>query len=189
MLLVSPYAIAAFGLVGSLIGGFIAGTVSLVIARQTRDAAERAWIRDNRRELYDRFLSHGQTLLIACEYASDRRRSTEAVEAAYNDLFGAYGVVQTVAKRPVVDAARVYAYRLQELVEVLDSRSVLGRESFDQVAHLIRLARHDTIDAMREDLELEGSARPPRRFNPFAGTEFERRWAKAHGLDGGAQPS
>ncbi len=188
MLLVSPYVTAVFGLVGSLIGGFIAGTVSLLIARQTRDAAERAWIRDNRRELYDRFLSHGQQLLIACEYASDRRRTTEGVETAYNDLFGAYGVVQTVAKRPVVDAARLYAYRLQELVEVLDSRSALGRESFDEVAQLIRLARHDTIDAMREELELEGSARPPRRYNPFAGTRFERPWAKAHGLDDAPQP-
>jgi hypothetical protein len=188
MLLASAYATAAFGLVGSLIGGFIAGTVSLLIARQTRDAAERGWIRDNRRELYDRFLSHGQKLLIACESASDGRRAADAVAAAYNDFFEAYGVVQTVAQRPVVDAARVYAYRLQELTAILDSRSALGRESFDQVAQLTRLARHDTIDAMRGDLELEGSARPPRRFNPFAATVFERRWAEAHGLGEGAQP-
>lgn len=189
MLLVSPYVIAAFGLVGSLIGGFIAGTVSLVIAHQTRDAAEHAWIRDNRRELYDRFLSHGQRLLIACENAGDRRRGTEGVDTAFNDFFEAYGVVQTVAERPVVEAARVYAYRLLELVHVLDSRSALGPESFDEVAQLIRLARHDAIDAMRGDLELEGSARPPRRFNPFMGTSFERRWAEAHGLGEGAQPS
>jgi hypothetical protein len=189
MLLASPYVAAVFGLVGSLIGGFIAGTVSLVIARQTRDAAERAWVRDNRRELYDRFLSHAQTLLIACENAGGGRRGAEGVESAYNDFFGAYGVVQTVVERPVVDAARVYAYRLQELMEVLDSRSALGPESFDQVAQLIRLARHDTIDAMRAELELEGSARPPRRFNPFAGTNLERGWAKAHGLDDAAQPS
>ena len=146
------------------------------------------YVRDNRRELYDRFLSQAQKLLIACENASGGRRGVDGVETAFNDFFEAYGVVQTVADRSVVDAARVYAYRLLELVEVLDSRSALGPESFDGVAQLVRLARHDTIDAMRGDLDLEGSARPPRRFNPFAGTVFERRWAEAHGLADGAQP-
>jgi hypothetical protein len=58
---VSPYVTAAFGLAGSLIGGTIAGTVSLVVARQARDAAEHSWIRDNRREIYDRFLGRQRT--------------------------------------------------------------------------------------------------------------------------------
>jgi hypothetical protein len=185
MLLVSPYVTAAFGLAGSLIGGFIAGTVSLLVARQTREAAERAWIRDSRRDLYDRFLSHAQKLLIACENASGGRRGGNEVETAFNDFFEAYGVVQTVAERPVVDAARVYAYRLLELTDILDSESVLGRESFGPVARLVRDARHDTIDAMRKELELEESAQPPRDFNPFAGTDLQRRWAEAHRPAGG----
>jgi hypothetical protein len=58
---------AVFGLVGVLIGAFIAGAVSLWVAKQAREAAERAWIRDNRREIYDRFLTCAQTLLITCE--------------------------------------------------------------------------------------------------------------------------
>jgi hypothetical protein len=174
----SPYVTAAFGLAGSLIGGFIAGTVSLLVARQARDAAERGWIRDSRREIYDRFLTNAQTLLIACEGA--RSHSDQAVDAAFNDFFEVYGVVQTVAERPVVDAARVYAYRLRELADALGPSSVLGKESFGRVARLIRLARHDTIDAMRAELGLEGSARPPQDFNPFAGTELEQPWAKAY---------
>ena len=186
MLLVSPYVTAAFGLGGSLIGGFIAGTVSLLVARQTREAAERGWIRDNRREIYDRFLSQAQKLLIACEGASDIRRGKEAVETAYNDFFAAYGVVQTVAEPRVVSAARVYAYRLLELTAILDSESALGRESFASVARLVRRARHDAIDAMRAELGLEESARPPATFNPFAGTDFEQRWAKAHLPAGGS---
>ncbi len=174
---VSPYVTAAFGLGGSLIGGFIAGTVSLLVARQAREAAEQGWIRDSRREIYDRFLTNAQKLLIACERTRAGRDA--AVEGAYNDFFEAYGVVQTVAERAVVDAARVYAYRLRELVEGLGANSVLGAENFGSVARLIRLARHDTIDAMRGELGLHGSARPPDGYNPFAGTELEDRWAQA----------
>jgi hypothetical protein len=33
------------------------------------------------------------------------------------------------------------------------------------------------IDAMRADLGLEGSARPPEGFNAFAGTELEAEYA------------
>jgi len=179
---VSSYVTAGFGLAGSLIGGAIAGTVSLVAARQARKAAESSWIRDNRREIYDRFLTHAQNLLIACEECMRARLTEgtrEAVQRPFVDFFNAYGVVQTVAQRPVVNAVRVYAYRLLELKETLDSRGVLGQENFQHVARLVRRARHDTIDAMRTDLGLAGSAKPPERYNPFLGTElaaeYERR--------------
>ena len=168
----SPYASAAIGLLGTLIGGTIAGYVSLHVARQARAAAERSWVRDSRRDLYDRLLTSAQQLLIACE-------ENEPVDAPYRGFFEAYGVVQTVAERPVVDACRVYAYRLLELVELGHRRhgaggaSRLAGDRFGQVAQLVRLARHDAIDAMRSDLGLEGSARPPAGFNPFAGTELE----------------
>jgi gas vesicle protein len=183
---VSPYVTAAFGLAGVLIGGLIAGTVSLVVARQAREAAEKAWIRDSRREIYDRFLTNAQKLLIACEASKDGYRNEEAektedaLEAAHVDFFEVYGVVQTVAERPVVDAARVYAYRLWELKEGLSSKSVLGPENFDRVAQLIRRGRHDTIDAMRTELGLDGSARPPEGYNPFLGTDLENQYAAAN---------
>jgi hypothetical protein len=41
------------------------------------------------------------------------------------------------------------------------------------VAELVRLARHQTIDAMRAELGLTGSARPPDGFDAFRGTELE----------------
>jgi hypothetical protein len=65
----SSYTAAFFGLAGSLIGGFIAATVSLLVARQARQAAESTWIRDNRREVYDRLLTYAERLLIACKDA------------------------------------------------------------------------------------------------------------------------
>jgi hypothetical protein len=180
---VSPYVTAAFGLLGSLIGGAIAGTVSLRVARQTRDAAERSWIRDNRRNIYDRFLTSAQKLLIACEASNNLRETPgaqrdeprHAVENAHNDFFEAYGVVQTVADRPVVDAARVYAYRLLELgaTQRPGFRPGLKDANFGRVAQLVRFARHDTIDAMRAELGLAGSAQPPHDFNPFRGTDLE----------------
>ena len=168
----SAYMAAAFGLAGSLIGGLIAGTVSLRVAKQAREAAERSWMRDSRREIYDRFLTNAQKLLIACESSASPRENVGASEdeaqEAYLNFFEVYGVVQTVAERPVVDAARVYAYRLLEL-----ARGGLEPTKFDRVAQLVRFARHDTIDAMRAELGLTGSASPPQGFNAFAGTNLE----------------
>src|SRR4051794_38287792 len=96
----SAYVAAAFGLAGTLIGGLVAGTVSLRVARQAREAAERSWMRDSRREIYDRFLSHAQKLLIACEGSASLRESAGAEQAelrqAYLNFFEVYGVVQTV---------------------------------------------------------------------------------------------
>lgn len=177
----SPYVAAAFGLAGSLIGGVIAGTVSLRVAREARQAAERSWIRDSRRQIFDRLLTEGQRLLIACiECRRDDRsaQSKEAVERAHTAFFEVYGVVQTVAQRPVVDSSRVYAYRLLELKEALDSAGYLGMKHFDRVAQLVRLARHDTIDAMRRELGLSGSARPPERYNPFLGTDLANEYER-----------
>ncbi len=161
---VSPYVTAGVGLLGSLIGGSIAAVVTLMVARQAREAAASSWIRDTRREVYDRFLSTGQELLIAHEARS-------AVDEAHSDFFELYGVLQTVAERPVIDAARVYAYRLMELKE-----RRLGPENYGAVAQLVRRARHDVIDAMRAELGVEGSARPSDDFNPFRGTTFEGRY-------------
>lgn len=193
----SPYVSGAFGLVGALLGGLIAGTASFLVARQARAAAESAWIRDSRREIYDRFLTNAQKLLIACEAywsaGEGEGISLDAVESAHIDFFEVYGVVQTVAERPVVDTARAYGYRLLELREVVTRASALGPESFDHVAQLIRLARHETIDAMRTELGLLGSARPPTGYNPFQGTDLESTYAAAHraqpGPDGYFPPS
>ena len=176
---VSAYATAAFGLAGSLIGGAIAGTVSLLVARQAREAAERSWMRDSRREIYDRFLTNAQRLLIACEASKSLRESfrtddaehdRHVLEEAHVNFFEVYGVVQTVAERPVVDASRVYAYRLLELA---GTGRQLDPARFERVAQLVRFARHDTIDAMRTELGLSGSAQPPKDFNPFRGTDLE----------------
>ena len=168
----SGYMAAAFGLAGTLVGGLIAGTVSLRVAREAREASERSWMRDSRREIYDRFLTNAQKLLIACEGSASLRESIGVVEdefrQAYLNFFEVYGVVQSVAERPVVDAARVYAYRLLEL-----ARGGLEPAQFERVAQLVRFARHDTIDAMRAELGLTGSASPPKGFNAFAGTDLE----------------
>jgi hypothetical protein len=161
---VSPYVTAGVGLLGSLIGGAIAALVTLMVARQAREAAASGWIRDTRREVYDRFLTTGQELLIAHEARSE-------IDKAHSDFFEVYGVLQTVAERPVVDAARIYAYRLMEL-----KQKRLGAQNYAAVAQLVRRARHDTIDAMRAELGVAGSARPSGDFNPFRGTAFEGRY-------------
>ena len=83
-----------------------------------------------------------------------------------------------MAKREVVDAARVYGYRLQELeMQAVGGRSVLDPTTFDVVAGLVREARHDAIDGMRRDLGVDRSAAPSKLYNPFAGTDLGRPYA------------
>jgi hypothetical protein len=184
----SPWVSGAFALAGAAIGAVIAGTVSLKVARETsdaaervaratRDAAEQAWVRDSRREIYDRFLTAGQRLLAVMEKAA---WATEApgeshttVEEAYAVYFAAYASVQTVAELDVVNNARSHAYRLQALKDILDGSGTFARSEFGPIAKLVRDARHDTIDAMRNDLRLHGSARPP------AGTDYAQSVADA----------
>jgi hypothetical protein len=179
----SSYVPAIFGLAGSLIGGFIAGTVSLLVARQARKADQGAWIRDNRREIYDRLLTYSERLLHACEAYKDAHSDKEGaksnVESAFTKFWEVYGVVQTVAETRLVEAVRVYAYRLWELTASLGSTSVLGPENFSLVVKLIRDARHDVINAMRAELGLQGGIRPAAEINPFAGTDLEEGYAKA----------
>lgn len=178
----SSYTAATFGLVGSLIGGFIAGAVSLLVARQAREAAESTWIRDNRRDIYDRILTKAETLLIACEACRDARRDDTAakahVEAAFTDFWRVYGVVQTVAGTRLVETARTYAYRLWELAASLCGTSVMGPENFREVAETLRVARYDMISEMRAELGL-GRFERGGGANPFAGTNLEKKYANA----------
>jgi hypothetical protein len=154
------------------------------VAEQTRLADELAWIRTSRREIYDRFLISAQTLQIACEAAGPEAEGAQAsVGPAHTAFFGAYGMVLTVADSACVDAARVYAYRLWELKSMVDSprTSVMEatRENFEEVDQLIRLARQDTIDAIRAELGVGGSARPEKptkKFNQFRGTKLESKY-------------
>ena len=110
---------------------------------------------------------------------SETERARAAVKTAQTRFFEAYGVVQTVAENAVVDAARVYAYRLLALKDTVDSTSSMGSGNFEAVAELIRRARHNTIDEMRAELGLKGSARPEENYNPFVGTDLEEEYAKS----------
>lgn len=160
----SPYISPASGLAGSLIGGAIAGTVSLKVARDARDAAERSWVRDSRRGIYDRFLAAGQRLLHEMEKAKPTNHARDKVgatiDAAYSTFFEKYASVQTGAELDVVQSARKPAYRLEALRNIVDGRGSLNPREFDRIAQLVRLARQDTTDAIRADLGLHGSAKP-----------------------------
>jgi hypothetical protein len=176
----TSFAPAVAGLAGALIGGVIAGGASLMGVRQAQRAAERAWIRDNRRAIYDRFLTCGQMLLVACEAYKEARPEEKAekkanVESVFANSWGAYSVLETVADTPLFDTARIYGYRLWELVTELGSTSVMGPENFDAVRELILSARRHTIAAMRGELGLEN--RSASDINPFAGTSLEEKYA------------
>ena len=186
----SPYVPALFGLAGSLIGGLVAGGVSLRVTQQAREAAEQAWMRDSRRDIYDRFLTSAQQLLDACANRWRLGSEADSIETAHRATVEAYGVIQTVADEPLVHAARVYARRLLELEAELDGTGKLGSDNFDIVAGLVRLARHATIDKMRKELQLAATTWPDdRTFNPFLGTPLEKAYREAlSAADGSAQP-
>jgi hypothetical protein len=198
----SSLAPAVSGLLGAVIGAVTAGGASLWVAWQTRKAAERAWIRDNRREIYDRFLTYAQQLLIAAEtYYDTRHGDDEAkakVESAFTSFWEVYSVVQTVADVRLFGKARIYGYRLWELATSLGPTSVMGPGKFRDVAELVRRARHDTITEMRAELGLgsqvgrTGLGAVLRRgtptdedidlgsdMNPFEGTSLAAEYAEA----------
>jgi hypothetical protein len=192
---------AVLGTVGVLVGAVIAGGVGLWTAKQTREAAERAWVRDNqaaerawvrdnRRAIYDRFLTSGQRLLIACEARWHSRHDKQSdsapipekvesgVESAHADFFEAYSVVQTVANTTLVNAARVYGYRFLALQAIMDSKGFLESNDFGPVAQFVRDARHDTIDAMRAELGLDKTIWPGKYYNPFDNTKLQEKYDK-----------
>ena len=169
----------AFALAGTLIGGAIAGIASYKVAQQAREAAERSWIRDTRREIYDRFLTRAQDLQSTCQHyqaGAHDGPSGDALERAFNDFFQAYGVVQTVAERRVVAAARVHGYRLHELRDqVVGKPGKLDPPDTKRVDELVRTARHETVAAMREELGLPIVEPVSADFNAFVGTDLEHR--------------
>jgi hypothetical protein len=184
---VSPIVAGVFALLGSVIGGAIAATATFLVGRRASEVAATSWLRDARREVYARFLSDGQQLLIEHEGSFHNTRAivaSEAIDQAHSAFFEVYPGVQLVGTRPVVEAARVYAYRLLELRE-----GRLGVQNFGRVSELVRLARHDVIDAMREEYGLPDSARPAEgRFNAFLGTELADRYQETIGRSTSATP-
>jgi hypothetical protein len=175
VLLASP---AVYGLLGSLVGGSIAGSVSLLVAWQTRRTAEQAWVRDNRHQIYAEFLANAQAFLNALV-------KCERVEEASNRFVEPWGVVQTVAGPEVFEEARTYGYRLVELKDEHDAKNPSGPKYFHSVANLVRQARHATIAAMRSELELPAAAFSD-DYNGFVGTTFEAEYRAAVELRGGA---
>jgi hypothetical protein len=168
------------------------------VAEETRKAAETAWIRNSRREIYERFLTCAQSLQIACEAVQHRtgepghdawrwrsrpeiKGAGASVDAAHTAFFEAYGMVLAIAEDALVKAARTYAYQLWELKSMLDSppTSVIEHptpQDFEAVDKAIRHARHDTIAAIRPELGARGSARPKEtdgKYNPFCGFDSE----------------
>jgi hypothetical protein len=123
----------------------------------------------SRREIYDRFLTAGQRLLAVMKTAAATStvpgEPGPAVDEAYSAFFETYASVQTVAELGVVTSARRHAYRLQALKDILDDRGPFERKDFNRIAKLVRVARQDTIDAMRADLGLHGNARPPAKYD------------------------
>jgi hypothetical protein len=185
----ASYATAAFGLFGTLIGGLIAGTVSWLVALQARQAAEHAWIRDARREIYDRYLTSAQRLLIACDAcrdavasvgAGDATEINEAKVSAHTELFEVYPVVQTVAEDELVEAVHVHAYRLLALEGCLDLGTGMSEDSYGRVTEHIRKARPATINAMRKELNLNGTIEPAHVYNPFRETDLADEYAAAY---------
>jgi len=168
-------AAALIGVGGSVIVAVVGFLTTRAITSETIRASNDA----ARREIYARFLACAQRLLIVCEAAwlSDTEGAEASVETAHAEFFEAYAAMQIVGDNTMVDRARIYTYRLWELTASLGSTSVMGRENFAAVASLIRLARQDTIDAIRAGLGVGGSVRPNEEFNPFAGTVLEEKYA------------
>jgi hypothetical protein len=146
---------AVYAILGSIVGGLVAGTFSVMVARQTQKNADKAWMRDNRRELYDRFLTHAQVLLIALVEPRHDPRADE-VHDAHVEFMSVYAAIQAVAEREVIEATRTYGYELLKLKRLVAA----GSPKANSVASQVRHYRHEAIDTMRAELGLTGTVKP-----------------------------
>jgi hypothetical protein len=182
--------IALAGALGGAIGGaLIAGGFGVYNQRRTRETADLAWLKDTRRLIYGQSLERAQAYLIACEALKDTPSDPtlrDKVEAAHSQFFETYGVIQVVAGTELVQTARAYAYRLEELKNELDGKGVFDPDAsirdravratskadafFWMVARSVRLARHYTIDEMRKEMSLSPGDWPDdQNYNPYLG--------------------
>ena len=174
--------------IGGLGGALLGGCVTLVVAWRTRVAAERSWVRDGRRQIYDRFLTKAQALHAACEaFRVERADGLRArddlggepagvVQRAYDEFFGVFAVVQAVGGTDVVMKSRIHGYRLEALSCGARGESPMLKEgaSFEAISTEVRHARHVVIDAMRGELGLEIRGWEwDADFNGFEGTSLE----------------
>jgi hypothetical protein len=184
-------------LAGVALGGLMAGAFGIYNQRKTRDAAALAWLKDTRRHIYGQSLERAQAYLIACEALKDSpgdAKLRDKVEAVHSQFFETYGVIQVIAERQLVKAARDYAYRLEELKKELDGKGVFDPDAsfkdrtaavskadafFWEVARCVRRARHTAIDKMRDEMSLDASDWPDdATYNPFLGTDLEEAYQR-----------
>jgi hypothetical protein len=163
----APVVTGIFALAGSLIGVFVA----FWLARKARDEERRSWLKDQRQEVYPKFIAAAQSVLEACEALSELDESGESdqldqldesdeprsaildrLRRGYRDLVVHNAVIQTLGSRDTIREARRHMYTLIALIPVC-----AGRRSDPKVDEFFwgaRKSRQQALIAMRRELDV-----------------------------------
>ena len=151
----APYITGVFALIGSLVGVFVA----FQLARGARTEERRNWIKDQRQEVYPKFVAAGQSVLDACEELpySDSSRTVvlDQLQKGYRELVVHNAVIQTLGRRSTIDEVRRHMYTLIELRDVrLGRKPDPGSNKIDELLRGARRSRHRALLAMRYELDV-----------------------------------
>ena len=151
----APYVTGIFALIGSLVGVLVA----FQLARAARMEERLNWLKDQRQEVYPRFVAAAQSVLDACEELpfSEPSRSVvlDQLQTGYRDLVVHNAVIQTLGRRSTIAAARLHMYTLIELRGVRLGRiRDPGSAAVDELLRGARRSRHQALLAMRYELDV-----------------------------------
>jgi hypothetical protein len=138
------------GILGTVLGAGIAGSVNFLLSRQNVKNEDRQWMRNARQKAYKEFLSAGTSLHRACEEVAEstepdkiRLLATPAVK-----FDEAYIGLQIISDKTVFLAAREYNYWFPDFTQAaLQSNG----EEVKEIGGELRAARHSFLAAVRRE--------------------------------------
>jgi hypothetical protein len=142
--------VGLFGILGTILGAAIAGSMNFLLSRQNIKSEHRQWMRNVRQTAYKEFLSAGTSLHRACEEVAkstdpDKARLLATPTVNFDE---AYIVLQIVSDRAVFLAAREYNYWFPDLMQAALQGN--GAE-VKEIGGELRAARHSFLSAVRRE--------------------------------------
>jgi hypothetical protein len=151
------------------LGAILAAIVAVRQASMERREKRRAWLNDQRQDVYPKFIAASQSVLDACEELerSDVRESVviERLQNGYRELVIHNAVIQTLGLPNTIQSVRQLMYNSIALMDICLGRKEVPREYknepreyWNALVDGTRESRHLALIAMRSELGIQETA-------------------------------